>query len=493
MRYSLFILIAILMAFVVSCGGSNSVTSDPMSPDVNIDIPDITPDTGDARFVTVTNYYPSPTRDGTGEMGDGQIAEIQMLIDLNDFTSGNKDLSALTNEDREAIEATANGIAYLLYLQESTNVFGGWPHVFTWESGGTTAQRNVQSVIWMGLLQYVELYDLYDPSDSTKTPINADVLDDLAEFLSPTGFLGDAYATSMAASDTDASTSADRPYAWDVILLSRSANVFNNSNYQYMAETWFAEIADEFTGAEYATRMVDARNSLALWDSTAYIWAAALTGFNEFADYDSGTDVGLTALFDAVTDEDDGMIQELVARRSEWEGIPLGTWDYTDLGWCFLPAGLSEVQNYATLTTEADNLYAEALDEMKDNSFRHRSYGYFGYEEGGRLHYDSRYGAYGLTGLGFADQNDFSGSDPTLFGPMDGQLEWFNSRVGKDILFDTDIDLDGNGDAGAVRSQFRGNVTSTTGGWNWEVTSEVLAGMVISGEQFFRYPDVPLP
>ena len=85
------------------------------------------------------------------------------------------------------------------------------------------------------------------------------------------------------------------------------------------------------------------------------------------------------------------------------------------------------------------------------------------------------------------------GSDPTLFGPMDGQLEWFNSRIGRDILFDTDIDLDGNGDAGAVRGQFRGNVTSNTGAYNFEVMSEALSGMVIAGEQFFRYPDVPLP
>ncbi len=487
-KFSVLILIALAM-FVFGCGGGGGSRSLPVNPGPNnpiVVVPDVPGGGGTNNQVLISSYYPTPTRDGSGAMGDGQIAEVQMLINLT------KDTSALTNTDREKVEATANSIAYLLYQQESTNNFGGFDHMFTWESGGTTGQRNVQSVIWMGLLQYVELYDLYDPSDSTKTPINADVLDDLAEFLSPTGYMGTEYANSMAAHDTDASTSADRPYAWDVILLSRAANVFNNPSYQYMAETWFGELDDEFTGAEYATRMVDNRNSLALWDSTGFIWAAALTGFNEFADFDSGTDVGKTDLFDAVTDEDDGMIQELVARRTDWEDVPLGGWNYTDLSFSFLPAGLSEVQNYVTLTTEADNLYTEALDEMKGNGFRHRSYGYFGYDEGGRLYDDSQYGGYGLIGLGFADQNDFLGSDVNVMRVMDGQLEWFNTRIGADIANNTDIDLDGNGDAGAVRSQFRGNVTSTTGGWNWEVTSEVLAGMVIGGEQFFRFPDIPL-
>jgi hypothetical protein len=108
------------------------------------------------------------------------------------------------------------------------------------------------------------------------------------------------------------------------------------------------------------------------------------------------------------------------------------------------------------------------------------------------LYDDSQYGGYGLIGLGFADQNDFNGSDVSVMRVMDGQLEWFNTRIGADIAANTDIDLDGVGDAGAVRSQFRGTFPTTTGVYNWQVISEDLSGITVAGEQFFRFPDIPM-
>jgi hypothetical protein len=304
--------------------------------------------------------------------------------------------------------------------------------------------------------------------------------------------MGDRYNVAMAAHDTDAATNTDRPYGIEVVLLSRAANVFNKPQYQYMAETWFAELTDEFTGAEYATRLITNRQSLALWDAGNYFWAAALTGNTDWVDGDSGTDVGKTPLFTAVTDEDDGMMQEFDVRLADWENVLYNGWDYTNLGWAYLPAPLSEQKLYATLTTVAQGFYDEALNNLKGNSFRHRSYGYYGYDESGLLYDDSQYGGYGLIGLGFADQNDFLGSDVSIMRVMDGQLEWFNTRIGADIANNTDIDLDGNGDAGAVRSQFRGTFPSGTGSYNYEVMSEVLSGIVIGGEQFFRFPDIPM-
>src|SRR5690606_7444711 len=161
---------------------------------------------------------------------DVNLAKFITDIDLID-----KSGSALTNNDREKAEEVLNSMAWKLFQDQQSSKssgegFGNWEHTFYWQSDDTVFYRNVQAVTWLGLLQYIEVFDLYDPSDPTKTSLDAQVQADLQEFLdhdtdgsdpdTADGFLGARYDAAIAASDADASTSADRPYANEVILLS---------------------------------------------------------------------------------------------------------------------------------------------------------------------------------------------------------------------------------------------------------------------------------
>lgn len=510
MRPVIFLSLALMVIALTACSGNSTITPDPgntQPPAINVDVPDIpAPDEEPtSTTIKVARHVPTPTRDGTSLPGDGQIQVVEyeyFITTMDELYS--RAPSALTNNDREMVETTLNRIAWNLYQhQKSTKTsaegLGDWAHTFLWNSEGTTFYRNVQGPCWIGLLQYVEVFDLYDPDDPDKTPVDADVLADLAACLNTSatpGFLGDRYNTAMVNHDTDASTNIDRPYAFEVKLYSVAANVFNRPYYQYVAETWWAELADEFTGAEFMRRLIDNRFSLCVWDMSGYADAAVMVGDYQFVDYDSDTDVGLTPLWTPVTDEDDGMLQELAADRISWENIPLGGFDYTNLGWCYLPAPLSALKRYVALTTTAEDFYAEGLTNLFGNTFRHRSYGYYGYEDAEApdlLFDDSQFGGYALLGLGHANQNDLKGNEPVLFDAMDGQIEFFLQRIEADALNDADIDGDGTPDHGWVRDQYRGGFLATIGAYNFEIAAEVLGGCTIGSEETFRYPDNPLP
>lgn len=496
MRYLFVALMALLLTVLAACGGGGSSATPPADnntppADNNnttppVDNNDNNPvDTssygitiqGDKAVVSYTLHTPS---NGEEEMSDTVSFEMP-LADLDEL---NKESNALVNFDREKMRETINATSLFLYeRQQSAKTFGRpaeyglpsgitWPNTFLWNSdanAGNTFYRNVQSVTWLGLLTAAELYTLRDGSNNI---INGDIKTDLESFWDRTpgskGFGGWIFDYCIANNDGDESTKLDRAYSYDIILLSRMANVYNNPQYDFMAQQLMATItADYPNGGDFAAHMASTRQSLSLWDVSSYIWAASLT-----YEYDWAEEV----------------IAYMYDNPGEWDGV--GSWDYTNLGWAFIPTALAELAQYHNLSGKAQWFYNEGIARTTGLDFRHSSYGYWGSEDDGRLWDSTQISGYGLSTMGFVDQYNYNGSNQNVLDAADGCLEWFNAKV-LPMSDGFDLDFDGNIDTGAIRSYYRGNLLAGEA-FYYEPISEALWGMVVATEQFSRYPDVPL-
>jgi len=100
----------------------------------------------------------------------------------------------------------------------------------------------------------------------------------------------------------------DRPFSQDIEFLVLLSQTSHKSSYARVARDWYRIITDNKTAEENANRYIDARLSLAGWDLASHIRAAVAVGEWHYAQ---------------------GMARRLVERRSDWEGKPLGGYDYT--------------------------------------------------------------------------------------------------------------------------------------------------------------------
>lgn len=141
---------------------------------------------------------------------------------------------------------------------------------------------------------------------------------------------------------------ATRPYAQDVDTLLdacefdpgdylEGTDAAQNQAYCTIAIHYYSRVLSEFTAVENVDRHITPRKSLAGWDLAAHIRAAWRAGYLVYAT---------------------GMIDRILERRPDWEHIPLGTWDYTELSHGALVRVMLEMRAGGDLS---DALHAEAL------------------------------------------------------------------------------------------------------------------------------------
>ncbi len=115
----------------------------------------------------------------------------------------------------------------------------------------------------------------------------------------------------------------DRPFSQDIEFLVRLSQDSHDPSYANIAAEWYSIITDNKTAVENADRYVDARKSLAGWDLASHIRAAVAVGERRYARE---------------------MAQRLLDRRSDWENVIYGGYDYTmssytSLLWAFHELG----------------------------------------------------------------------------------------------------------------------------------------------------------
>lgn len=102
----------------------------------------------------------------------------------------------------------------------------------------------------------------------------------------------------------------DRPFSADVEFLMRLSRDSRQRSFGTLAKSWHRIITSNRTAGENVDRLVDARLSLSGWDVASQIRAAIDVGQQRYAR---------------------DMAHRLLERRADWEGVPLGGYDYTVL------------------------------------------------------------------------------------------------------------------------------------------------------------------
>jgi hypothetical protein len=121
----------------------------------------------------------------------------------------------------------------------------------------------------------------------------------------------------------------DRPFSHDVEFLVRLSRDSKDHSYAQVAADWYSIITSNKTAVENADRYIDVRKSLAGWDLASQIRAALAVGENDYAR---------------------GMAARLIERRTDWEGVLYGGWDYTNSSYGSLLWALHELgDNHATI------------------------------------------------------------------------------------------------------------------------------------------------
>ena len=492
-------LLAILVMVVSACGGGSSVApgTNPDN-DYGSEVPDIVgtdpgSNNGGDQFITIEQRYPTPYESGDPQQGihiDKYKIPVADLITFNDpghGTSFSRGVSAVLNMDSELMYPTLNAAAVLMYDHQDTvktvnGGLGSWQHVFLWDSTDANANRNTQGVTWLGLINADKLHDIKDGP----TKIDDDIAASVAELLDRTdpdgagplpanGFLGHMYNLARAADvgDNNPLTSADRPFPYEVVLCIRAANYLNDPQYDLMGQAWFEGTTDELSGDEEVDRLLaGGRASLTLWDCESRIRAAALT-----QNYDWAED----------------MIAQLDATRGSWDGMLLGGWDYTPLGWEAIGGAIAELKLQAgSISPLAQSYLDEAIDKLKGDENHHSVVGYYGFEVGGRTYDDSQQNAYAFQSIANLDYYVLSGTDATLLSRGNRALEFYKKRV---LQYSSGFDIDGVGgadDAGAILNGYRGPLVFGGLSYNYEVTGEWLNGASELASIINRYPDTPL-
>lgn len=483
------VMVVLLLTFLASCGGGSSVTNNP-NPGIggNTNNPGVNNPgggngNGGSETITVEQRYPAPYE--SGKPKDFLIHQEKYKLSGNLSQFEDRSASAVINMDSEVMYPTLNATAVLMYNQQnSTKTFNGglgnWDHSFLWNSTDANANRNTQGVTWLGLINADKLHDIYDGA----TQIDSDIAQAVTEVLDTTdpdgagpllgsGFIGNEYLKARAADDTSSATSADRPFAYEVVLCSRAANYLNNPQYDVMAQTWFEGTTDELTGIQEVDRLLTAgRASLTLWDCESRIRAAAVT-YN----YDWAEDI----------------ITQLDNRRNDWDGVLVGGWDYTPLGWEAIGGAIAELKfNAGTLSPLAQSYLDESYTKLKGNPNHHQVLGYYGFEQGGRTFDDSQQNGYAMLTIAHGDFFDLNGSDTTLLSRGNRALEYYKKNV---LAYSQNFNLDGiapNNDAGAILDGYRGPIIIGSRPFNYEVGSEWLNGASDLSSRIDRYPNIPL-
>lgn len=122
------------------------------------------------------------------------------------------------------------------------------------------------------------------------------------------------YST-IAIDDPEGAEWEDRPFSQDIEFLVRLSRDSGDSSYVQIAAAWYSIITNNKTAVETADRYIDNRLSLAGWDLASQIRAAVAAGKRDYAR---------------------GMAYRLLERRSDWEGVSYGVYNYTMISYASL-------------------------------------------------------------------------------------------------------------------------------------------------------------
>jgi hypothetical protein len=126
----------------------------------------------------------------------------------------------------------------------------------------------------------------------------------------------------IAVDDPEGAEWEDRPFSSDIEFLARLARDGHDRSLVLLARRWHGLITSNKTARENVDRLVDARFSLSGWDVASQIRAALDVGQWRYAR---------------------DMASRLLERRVDWEGVPLGGYDYSVLSYASLVDALTRL------------------------------------------------------------------------------------------------------------------------------------------------------
>lgn len=186
------------------------------------------------------------------------------------------------------------------------------------------------------------------------------------EYLDASLLLGDTLVEKFEIISADGSQWEDRPFSHDIEFLVRLGKASRDWSYIRTARSWHDVITDNETAEAIADRLIDKRLSLAGWDLASQIRAALQVGKWRYAL---------------------AIAKRLLERRADWEGVPLGSYDYTTLSHASLLWALYDVRfGGRDITAARREFQAMILDGQEpngswdDGSFQTTAYAILGLE-----------------------------------------------------------------------------------------------------------------
>lgn len=213
-----------------------------------------------------------------------------------------------------------------------------------WYLGDGDAQRNIQGEV----IDYMLRSSMMLPGKNNYDELAMTAIDDWLKH------------------HVSATKSSDRCYSFEVGAMLAAAEHSGNSEYSDLAAEMAMRTVDDvadgpgdnkFTGTEYADRFVTNRHSLCGWDAAAYAlyWDAAGTAV--------GGDQG-AVLQQWARD----LLDRIWERKTLWENVAYGEWDYTHLSYGYLLEAYSRVDPLG-YSGQRDELRALILDQQSADGY----------------------------------------------------------------------------------------------------------------------------